>query len=117
MSATKAANWRLVTSVREIANGLTVTSRTGTLKITGDGGKWVEALFHEGQIWSLSASSPDAEEAFYGFLGWTSGQFSFQPVEKLEGERTFFKDTTSLLLEGMRRMDDRASGRLPVGGG
>lgn len=98
----------------ELIQAITVTSRTGTLKITADGGKWVEALFHEGQIWCLSASQPDAEEAFYAFLGWTAGQFSFQPIEKLETERTFFKDTTSLLLEGMRRMDDRASGRLPA---
>ena len=40
---------------------------------------------------------------------WTSGQFNFEPAETLpEGVRTVLKDTTSLLLEGMRRLDDAA---------
>src|SRR5690606_4060075 len=97
----------------ELIQAITVTARTGALKIV-EGDRFVEVFFHEGQIWSLSASWPDVEEAFYDFLTWTTGQFGFQPAEKPEGERTFFKDTTSLLLEGMRRLDDIQSGRLPV---
>lgn len=90
----------------ELVQAITVTSRTGTLRITTAGGRWVELFFHEGQIWSLAAGDPDAEEAFYDFLTWTDGQFGFQPAEQPPAERTFFKDTTSLLLEGMRRQDE-----------
>jgi CRP-like cAMP-binding protein len=98
----------------ELIQAITVTARTGALKIVGEGERFVEVFFHEGQIWSLTASNPDGEEAFYDFLTWSAGQFGFQPAEKPDGERTFFKDTTSLLLEGMRRLDDIQSGRLPV---
>lgn len=97
----------------ELIQAITVTSRTGSLKIT-EGAKSLEVFFHEGQIWSLGGSQPDPEEGFYDFLTWTTGQFGFQPAEQPDGERTFFKDTTSLLLEGMRRLDDIQSGRLPV---
>lgn len=99
----------------ELIQAITVTSRTGSLKIT-EGAKSLEVFFHEGQIWSLAGSQASPEEAFYDFLTWTTGQFGFQPSEQPEGERSFFKDTTSLLLEGMRRLDDIQSGRLPVQG-
>jgi CRP-like cAMP-binding protein len=92
----------------ELIQAITVTSRTGKLRIS-EGERWVEVFFHEGQLWRLSSSTPDPEEAFYDFLGWDSGQFGFEPAEKPEGERTFFKDTTSLLLEGMRRLDEISS--------
>lgn len=89
----------------ELVQAITVTSRTGAMRITGEGDKFIEIFFHEGQLWSISASQPDPEEAFYDFLTWQTGQFGFQPAEKPEGPRTFHKDTTSLLLEGMRRLD------------
>lgn len=97
----------------ELIQAITVTSRTGALKIT-EGERTLEVFFHEGQIWSLGATWAAPEDAFYEFLTWAAGQFGFQPAERPEGERSFFKDTTSLLLEGMRRLDDIQSGRLPV---
>jgi CRP/FNR family cyclic AMP-dependent transcriptional regulator len=94
----------------ELIQAVTVTSRTGSLKITSDDKRTIEIFFHEGQLWSIHASSGAPEEAFYDFLTWTTGQFGFEPAEKPAGERTFFKDTTSLLLEGMRRLDEVGSG-------
>ena len=96
-----------------LIQAITVTARTGALKIS-EGPKSLEVFFHEGQIWSLTGSHAEPEEGFYDFLTWTTGQFGFQPADQPEGERSFFKDTTSLLLEGMRRLDDIQSGRLPV---
>jgi CRP/FNR family transcriptional regulator, cyclic AMP receptor protein len=94
----------------ELIQAITVTSRTGSLRIS-EGEKWIELFFHEGQIWSMTAWMADAEEAFYEFLCWTAGQFGFQPTETPPAERTFHKDTTSLLLEGMRRQDEVSSTR------
>jgi len=93
----------------ELIQAITVTSRTGELRIA-EGEKFIEIFFHEGQLWRIRASRPDPEEAFYDFLTWEQGQFGFQPHEKPpEGPREFNKDTTSLLLEGMRRLDVASS--------
>jgi CRP/FNR family cyclic AMP-dependent transcriptional regulator len=94
----------------ELIQAITVTSRTGQLRITSDDKRTIEVFFHEGQLWSIEASAGGPEEAFYDFLTWTNGQFGFEPAEKPPGERSFFKDTTSLLLEGMRRLDEVGSG-------
>ena len=48
----------------------------------------------------------DGEEMFYEFLTWTKGEFRFEPDDDIDVERNFFKNATSLLLEGMRRLDE-----------
>jgi hypothetical protein len=40
---------------------------------------------------------------------WKKGKFAFEPQELSDLQRTFHKDTTSLLLEGFRRMDEAAT--------
>jgi CRP-like cAMP-binding protein len=92
----------------ELVQAITVTDRTGTLKVQ-QGKESLELLFHNGQIWRMSApEGQDPEETFYSFLTWTRGRFSFEPSETPPApeERTVHKDTTSLLLEGMRRLDE-----------
>lgn len=91
----------------ELIQAITVTDRTGRLRITEDAGEFIEMSFHEGQIWHIDSSTDDHEEAFYTFLNWSEGQFLFEATDA-PPERTFTKDTTSLLLEGMRRLDDQA---------
>ncbi len=91
----------------ELIQAITITDRTGLLQIDGPDGDFLEIFFHEGQIWSLESSAEDDEEQFYSFLTWTVGKFNFNTSDELP-ERTFTKDTTSLLLEGMRRLDDMA---------
>lgn len=90
----------------ELIQAITVTDRTGTLEIVGNGNRSLTVTFHEGQIWSLEAWQEDAEEAFYDFLTWSTGKFQFEPDEAAPEKRTIHKDTTSLLLEGMRRLDE-----------
>ena len=46
------------------------------------------------------------EECFYDFLLWEEGGFSFEPSDNVPDTRAFRRDTTSLLLEGMRRLDE-----------
>jgi CRP-like cAMP-binding protein len=92
----------------ELIQAITVTDRTGMLAIKEDGGHYLDLFFHEGQIFSAETDMEDPEEGFYAFLKWTRGKFTFEPCEDVPVERTFHKDTTSLLLEGMRRLDDAA---------
>lgn len=94
----------------ELIQAITVTDRTGTLRIQS-GPQAIDLLFHEGQIWDMDAGDADPEETFFDFLAWSRGRFSFEPAEDAPdpSTRRFFKDTTSLLLEGMRRMDEEAS--------
>lgn len=92
----------------ELIQAITVTDRTGSLKITTpDGARYIKMFFHEGQIWEIDATMPDREEAFYDFLTWSQGAFRFEPAEAPpEATRNVSRDTTSLLLEGMRRLDE-----------
>jgi len=91
----------------ELVQAITVTDRSGALKITR-ADKFITMFFNEGQIWGIEASIADKDEAFFEFLTWTSGAFSFEPSEDPvpESARTVGRDTTSLLLEGMRRLDE-----------
>ena len=82
--------------------------RTGMLEIKEESGHHLDLFFHNGQIWSVDSDTDDHEEAFYSFLSWTRGKFNFEPKDA-PGERTFMKDTTSLLLEGMKRLDDASA--------
>ncbi|RMG10864.1 MAG: DUF4388 domain-containing protein [Planctomycetota bacterium] len=91
----------------ELIQAITITDRTGLLSIKEEGGAFIDIFFHDGQIWSIESSGEDDEEQFYEFLSWTKGKFSFEPRDA-PSERTFTKDTTSLLLEGMKRLDDAA---------
>jgi uncharacterized repeat protein (TIGR04076 family) len=89
----------------ELIQAITVTDRTGTLKVK-DGKKWIDLYFKAGQIHNVETNiERETEEAVYEFLAWRSGSFRFEPGER-SGKRGFFKDTTGLLLEGMRRIDD-----------
>jgi CRP/FNR family cyclic AMP-dependent transcriptional regulator len=93
----------------ELMQALQATSRSGILHAKEDE-KAIELYLHEGAIYRITPGGEldsDPEEAFYDFLTWRKGTFRFEPGVH-PGERTFFKETTSLLLEGMRRVDEAA---------
>lgn len=91
----------------ELIQAITVTDRTGTLEIT-NAERQIRLFFHDGQVWSIQANYGDGqEEAFYEFLTWTTGKFNFENAElPPHADKSVAKDTTSLLLEGMRRLDE-----------
>jgi CRP/FNR family transcriptional regulator, cyclic AMP receptor protein len=106
----------------ELIQAITVTDRTGILAIRagGSGGpessqgggpkKSLDLYFKGGQIHHVENNwGSDNEEAFYDFLLWRQGTFRFTPGERPDLARTFNKDTTGLLLEGMRRLDEKQS--------
>lgn len=91
----------------ELIQALAATDRTGTL-LAKDGEREVEIYIQAGQAHAITPrgkANPDPEEAFFDFLGWRQGTFRFQPGD-VPGPRTFFKDMTALLLEGLRRIDE-----------
>lgn len=92
----------------EVFQAITVTDRTGTLRIR-DQKKTVDLYFVAGQIHHVESNlGLEPEEAVYDFMAWKTGTFRFEPGEREGFIRSFFKDTTGLLLEGMRRADEQA---------
>jgi CRP-like cAMP-binding protein len=94
----------------ELIQAITVTDRTGVLSIRDSAKRSLDLYFKAGQIHHVENSwGSENEEAFYEFLMWRAGSFRFTPGERPDLSRTFHKDTTALLLEGMRRQDERKS--------
>lgn len=81
--------------------------KSGKLTISS-GGKKGEILFSEGQIFDASFGEIEREDAFYAMIGLSDGDFELDPNMR-PGERLIEMSPESLLLEGMRRMDE--SGR------
>ncbi len=91
----------------ELIQALEGTARSGLLTAR-EGDKTIEMYLHDGRLYRITSGgkmTKDPEEAFFDFLEWKNGTFRFEPGERDE-KQTFFKETTALLLEGMRRVDE-----------
>lgn len=64
-----------------------------------------ELAFREGRLVGASYGSLTAEKAFYGLLDLHDGSFDFDPQSHIDDESCNLQ-TTSLLMEGMRRIDE-----------
>lgn len=78
--------------------------KTGRLSVRA-GGKRGEIQFCEGQIYEASYGEVQGEEAFYEMLRLTEGAFELDPSCQ-PGERKIDQSPESMLLEGMRRLDE-----------
>lgn len=78
--------------------------KSGRLTIAA-GGKRGEILFSEGQIFEATFGEDENEEAFYTMLCLASGDFELDP-NFVPSERKIQLNPESLLLEGMRRLDE-----------
>lgn len=64
--------------------------------------------FRDGEIVDAALGDRSGEDAFYAFFTWRKGTFKFSP--RLVPERTTIKaDWSRLILEGTRRVSDRAA--------
>jgi response regulator RpfG family c-di-GMP phosphodiesterase len=88
----------------DLVTALSNGRKTGALKITS---KTIsgEVLFLEGAVVNATAGAKRGSGAFYELLRLTEGQFAVDPSVKPK-ERLITESTETLLLEGMRRMDE-----------
>ena len=87
---------------------------TTALLITGDdynGTIYIE----DGNIVHADCGDKDGEEAVFEMLAWEGGNFSTERGKRAPKE-TIIKGWQSLLLEGMRRVDESKPGRMEIGG-
>ncbi len=66
--------------------------------------------FEDGNIIHALADDLEGEEAFYHIIGWEGGTFTLRRGERAPKE-TIFKSWQSLLLEGLRRLDEKKAGK------
>lgn len=79
--------------------------RKSGLLVIHSGGKRGEIQFSEGQIFDATFGDTQREEAFYEMLRLKGGDFELDPNFRA-GERKIALAPESLLLEGMRRLDE-----------
>ncbi len=88
----------------EVIQVLGQSRKTGQLRVTS-GIVWGEMHFDAGNIVHALYGTQKGEAAFYSMLRMNEGDFAFDPNVKTT-ERTLSASTESLLLEGMRRIDE-----------
>ena len=93
-------------SLPDVIQILSNGRKTGRLVITSSKGRG-EIVFGEGMIWDATFAGRQGDEALYALLGIVEGGFELDPSYK--PQRRVIQDATeSLLLEGMRRLDEAA---------
>jgi response regulator RpfG family c-di-GMP phosphodiesterase len=81
--------------------------KTAALRIRANGSSG-EIHFVNGEIFNAMWSNVRGEEAFYAMLALTDGEFVLDP-EFEASQRVISESVESLLLEGMRRVDERGT--------
>jgi hypothetical protein len=96
----------------DLVQSLYQSRRTGTLVVHADK---TQALitFSNGAVVSAVLGKRHGEDAFYRLVEWPEGEFCFEPSEfvdedpQREGAVTL--DTMGLMMEGVRRLDEKQS--------
>jgi hypothetical protein len=98
-----------ILSPAELVQALCVNGQTGMLAVQSD--DTIGSLYFEnGQMYEFQIGGRDDLEAFYDFLRWDRGVFRLQPEKRGKTVRRVRTDTMGLLLEGMRRRDEKSMG-------
>ncbi len=97
--------------VVDLIQTLHASRRTGTLAVRD--GRGLEACvgLREGAVSSARVGHTPGAEGFFGLLEWSDGTFSFEggePATDLDPAVAIQGDTMALLMEGLRRIDERA---------
>ncbi|MCA9601780.1 MAG: DUF4388 domain-containing protein [Myxococcales bacterium] len=106
----KAAQQRGVTgtlqemSLPDVIQILAHGRKSGTLEIR-TGGRAGELLFGEGNVWDANWDDKSGAEAVYAMLALTEGDFTLD-LSRHPDKRVIQESFESLLLEGMRRLDE-----------
>jgi len=85
------------------------TARVTLSNPRGEGSLW----FDRGQISSAQSDHRSGDDAFFDLLGWTDGRFEVHTAERAPA-RNITTQTTALLLEGFRRLDESRRAPAPA---
>lgn len=91
-------------SIGEVVQTIALTKKNGRLVITNNN-KVGEMYFHDGIVTYADVERKKGEEAVYRLLSWKVGQFKFE-VGAEPASQNVRKTAESLLMEGMRRLDE-----------
>lgn len=92
-------------SPAELVQTLAVSNLSGMLKVNNQGHEAM-MFFHGGKLGEVTMDDKRGDEAFYDFLDWVRGEFSFEPGAQDRDTSSTRIDPTGLLLEGLRRHDE-----------
>ena len=96
-------------SLPNIIQALEAERRTGAIRVRS-GGRRGEILLVEGRIASAMEGPRQGEAAVYRMLTWEEGEFALEPASGTAPlEALVTKPNQSLLLEGVRRLDEVAA--------
>jgi hypothetical protein len=90
--------------IPEIVQLLNMGKRTACVTLSS-GGVQGQLWFREGDLVDARLDAVDGEEAFFGLLHWTKGEFSIKP-DVTSSRRSIRNDTMFLVIEGLRRIDE-----------
>jgi hypothetical protein len=104
-------------SFTDLVQMTSVGRKTGRLSLyTAEGEETGELQFRRGRIVGARCGSLSPEKAFYALLAQQGGSFSFEKDPELEEAQGASLAVETLLMEGMRRLDEtrRLRKRLPA---
>lgn len=93
----------------ELMQLMNLSRKTGRLEVTFEN-KWAMIIFKEGAVWHVEprgfqGASP--EEVIFSLIALPNANFTFQRVHVLPSlDRTVTVSTESLIMEGVKRLDD-----------
>jgi hypothetical protein len=93
-------------ALSDLIEVISLGGKSGRLQIAGGDGEQAATLsFKDGRLINASAGALQGERAFYAVLAFREGSFFFD-TEADPGEETLDLPTGTLLMEGMRRVDE-----------
>jgi Domain of unknown function (DUF4388) len=93
-------------ALSDLIEVISLGGKSGRLQIAGgDGDQEATLSFRDGRLINASVGALQGERAFYAALAFREGSFFFD-TEADPGEETLDLPTGSLLMEGMRRVDE-----------
>jgi hypothetical protein len=83
-------------------------NETGVLHVIPDTGDAIDVYFVSGAIYNCVASGAEGEKAFFEALQVAEGHFEFERVDNTNIERKIEHETSFLIVEALRRIDENA---------
>ncbi|WP_240475293.1 response regulator [Vulgatibacter incomptus] len=93
--------------VVDLVQTLEIGRKTGVIRLVEKRGTAAEVFFRDGKVVDVELGRLSGEMAFHRLLAWTEGSFEIE-FKAVSRENRIDFSTQGLLMEGMRRMDERA---------